>query len=355
MNSGLTTPQTTGADPWARLVGQHDARARLEAAVENLVHAYLFLGAPGSGTRTAAFGFAALVLAAEYEGDERDRILRLAVDEKHPDVVVVESQGSALRVSEADEIAKASLRTPVECQRKVIVVPNVDVIEPSAIGKLLKVIEEPPPSTVFVLLGQEIAPEFITIASRCVTIEFGPLSTAELEQALTQENPDADGERLRLACEAAGGDLDRARLLLTDEALHKRSQLWASAPSRLDGTGVTVVAVVGEIRNAIDASGDVLVAQQQAELDKLAEWVEQFGERGSGRADLVARHKREARRLRTDEIRFGLAILARHFRDEAVAGQPNVGALTAIQSAAENLVRNPNEVLLLQNLFLRLR
>ncbi len=344
----------TGIDPWVNLVGQQKVRERLTAAVDNMVHAYLFLGSPGSGTMQGALGFAALILSDEADNpEEAERAVKLAVAGTHPDVVVIESQGSALRVSEADEIAKASMRTPVEGSRKVIVVPNIDVIEPAAIGKLLKVIEEPPPSTVFVLLGQEVAPEFITIASRCVTIEFGPLSVNEISTVLQNENPQAGTARIELAGTASGGDLDRARLLLTDEALHARSQLWASVPSTLDGRGTTTAGLVNDIRDAIEKSLEPLAAKQQTELEELAEWVERFGERGSGRAELVARHKREARRLRTDELRFGFAILARHYRDAAVStGGAEVFALNAIQNAAENLVRNPNEVLLLQNLFI---
>ena len=340
-------------DPWVNLVGQESARERLVAAANNSVHAYLFLGMPGSGTMSGALGFAALILSNDADDTKAaERTIKLATSGTHPDVVVIESQGSALRVSEADEIARASMRTPVEGAHKVIVVSNVDVIEPAAIGKLLKVIEEPPPSTIFVLLGQEVAPEFVTIASRCVTIEFGPLSPGELSAALEAENPQADSERIELASAAAGGDLDRARLLLTDDALHARSQLWAEVPSKLDGTGATTVGLVNDIRDAIEASLVPLAAKHDAELEELAEWVERFGERGSGRSELAARHKREARRLRTDELRFGFGILARYFRDRAVAaGRAEVSALNAIQSAAENLVRNPNEALLLQSLF----
>ena len=340
------------------MVGQLAARDRLISAADKLVHAYLFLGHPGSGTFTGALAFAALILSdpaalpAGADSEARNRAIRLARAGTHPDVVIIEPEGSALRVSEAEEIARASLRTPVESKRKVIVVPNVDIIEPSAIGKLLKVIEEPPPSTIFVLLGQEIAPEFVTIASRCVTIDFGPLAPDEISNALAADNPQADIERLELASVAAGGDLDRARLLLSDDALHERSQLWSSVPGRLDGRGSTASQIVNEIRAAIDQSLEPLRTRQEAELDELAEWVEQFGERGSGRSTIVARHKREVRRQRSDELRFGLAILSRHYRDAMVAGEASAhGSLESLQKVSENLVRNPNEALLLLRLF----
>jgi hypothetical protein len=60
--------------------------------------------------------------------------------------------------------------------------------------------------------------------------------------------------------------------------------------------------------------------------------------------------------LRTDEIRFGLATLAGVYRDAMAAGEREQGieAVGLIQRAAEALVRNPSEGLLLQALLLRL-
>ena len=97
--------------------------------------------------------------------------------------------------------------------------------------------------------------------------------------------------------------------------------------------------------------------RQAAEEAELEERVKQLGERGPGRKALADRHKREQRRHRTDELRFGLAVLARHYRDElAAAGRPApvAAALDAIQATAEGLVRNPNEQLQFQALFVRL-
>ena len=84
------------------------------------------------------------------------------------------------------------------------------------------------------------------------------------------------------------------------------------------------------------------------------------GER-MARKDLEDRHKREQRRLRTDELRWGLTTLAGSYRDRATAA-PSArsvaaasGAVTAVQAAAEALIRNPNETLLLQALLVELQ
>lgn len=359
-HAGVLAGQASAADPWGAVIGQTEAKARLEVAAQSPVHAYLFLGTQGSGTLRAARAFAGLVLAAELtDAAERDRAVALSVDAKHPDVLVIEPQGAALRVSEAEEIIRAGLRTPVEGARKVIVVTGAEAIEEAAIGKLLKVIEEPPASAVFVLLAEEVPPEIVTIASRCVTVEFGPLSVMDLEQTLMAEGVDA--ERATVASAAAGGDLDRARLLATDDDLAERAALWQRVPSKLDGSGYLATEMVNEVRAGMDRAQGPLEARQAQDVEQLEARVEQLGERGSGRTELVARHKREIRRLRYDELRFGLATMARVYRDHLVDGSgpalseaATLEALDAIQTTAENLIRNPNEALLLQELFLTL-
>ncbi len=328
----------------------------MEAAASNPVHAYLLLGRRGYGTEQAALGFAGLVLAASAADDDaaRARALQLALNGNHADLMVFRPEGAALRVSEAEEIIRAGLRTPLEGSRKVIIVDGIDTIQEEAIGKLLKVVEEPPPSTVFVMLADTVPPEIVTIASRCVPVEFGPLPSPELEAALVAEG--ADPERAAVAAMAAGGDVDRARLLVTDDALAERARLWQSIPSELDGTGSRACELVDQVRDGMDGAQGPLEARQGAEVEQLEARVEQLGERGSGRAELVAQHKREIRRLRSDELVFGLAVMSRAYRDRLVAAPDSEAeaALAAIQLAAENLIRNPNEALLLQDLFLKL-
>jgi DNA polymerase-3 subunit delta' len=354
----VTATPTAGAsvEPWAAVIGQEAAIARLEAAASSPVHAYLFLGSLGSGSYEAALGFAGLLLSRGAEPGAAERVLRLAVAAKHPDVIVVESEGATLRVSEADRIIAAGLRSPVETSHKVIVIKGVDAIEEAAIGKLLKVIEEPPPSAIFVLLAEEVPPELVTIASRCVEVEFGPISIQRLEAALLDAG--VEPERALAAATAAGGDAARAQLLAADESLAGRAELWRRVPNRLDGFGSTVASLVGELRAGMDQAQEALEARHAIELEALQERVEQFGERGSGRAELVARHKREIRRLRSDELRFGLATMARVYRDRLVEGGDGqvdpIDALPHVQAAAENLIRNPNEPLLLQDLLLKL-
>jgi DNA polymerase-3 subunit delta' len=337
------------------LVGQDRAVAQLRAAARAPVHAYLFTGPPGSGKRPAARAFAAALLCPEGGCGECDVCVRVTA-EVHPDLVVVERQGPYITVAQAREIQRLALRTPNERHRKVLVLSDFHLVREAA-GTLLKVVEEPPASTVFVVLAEHVPSELVTIASRCVRIEFAALRTADLVAALVAEG--TDPATAADVAESAGGRLDRARLLASDPGFAQRRRAWRAVPSRLDGTGAAVATLAAELGELLaGAAVGPLQARQAAEQAALEERVERAGERGAGRKELADRHRRELRRLRTDELRFGLATLSAVYRDALVAGTTDrraaAAAVEALRSAAENLVRNPNEALLLQALLLRL-
>ena len=249
------------------VIGQERAITALRAAATKPVHAYLLVGPPGTSKRQAARSFAASLLCPNG-GDGTCDVCRRVLSSAHPDVVVKERQGARITVDDAREITRLAARSPVEAARKVVILSDFHLAADIA-PALLKTIEEPPASTIFVILAELVPPELVTIASRCVTVEFGPLAP----------------ER---------------------EALDERAKVT--------------------------------------------------GERGLGRKEIEDRHKREERRLRTDELRSGLATLAGVYRDRLAGGSSYAGvaALAAIRDTNEALIRNPNEVLQLQALLLRL-
>ncbi len=340
---------------WQSVVGQPSAVARLQASAVNPLHAYLFVGPPGSTKNEAARAFAALLLAGVDNADHRDA--RLALAGEHPDVREFARVGPSISRDQAGEIVRLAALAPNESDRKVLILDEFHLLSAEGAAKLLKTIEEPPDSTVFIVLADFMPPELVTIASRCVRIEFTAIPDDIVVATLVAEG--IDSERAQQSAEAATGDLSRARLLANDPHLVARREMFAAAPSRLDGTGRVVVATVEEILDAIDTAAAPLVAQQAEEVVALEERIAALGERGSGKKTLEERHKRELRRLRTDELRSGLTTLARSYRDALVDGslaRPDSAAtaISRIHASLDALERNPNEPLLLQALLLGL-
>lgn len=363
-------PSAVDLDPFATVIGQEAAVARLRAAASSPVHAYLFVGPAGSGKRAAAMAFAGALLGADKAPDDARRDVELALAGRHPDVVVVEPEGQLFRggrpsdgsSTEGTVFLREMLTSPREGRYKVVVADQFHTANDEAVGRLLKVIEEPPASSVAVLLADEVPPELTTIASRCVQVSFGSLAPEAIRDALLAEGVASD--EAELAATAAGGSLDRARLLTEDRALAARRQAWWDLPVALDGSGAAVAATVDDLLARIDEAQLPLDARHERELAELEKRVEEFGERGAGRRLLKERHARERRKLRTDELRFGLATLSARYRDELVRPETYerahptsaeiVDSLGAVQTAAESFEFNPTESLLLQRLLLGL-
>jgi DNA polymerase-3 subunit delta' len=337
------------------LVGQDRAVAQLRAAVRSPVHAYLLVGPPGGGKRPAARAFAAALLCPRGGCGECDVCTRVMAD-VHPDAVVVERDGAYISVGQAREIQRLAMRTPNEGDRKVLTLVDFHLVREAG-PTLLKIVEEPPPSTVFVILAEHVPSELVTIASRCVRIDFGRLAPEHLVAALEREG--VGHEAATRVAEAADGRLDRARLLASDPDFETRRRAWQTLPGRLDGTGATVSLLASELVELLGSAAVVpLEARHAEERAAMEARIERSGERGSGRKQLVERQRRELRRLRADELRYGLALLAGAYRDALAegAGDPRgvLASLDAIQAAAEAIVRNPSELLFLQALLLRL-
>lgn len=342
-------------DLWGQVVGQDGAVAQLRAAARNPVHAYLLVGPEGSGKRAAAHAFAAELLAAGTDPAEQERTRRLVATENHPALVVVERVGASITVDQADEIVRNASRSAAEGSIQVFVLVDFHLVGPAA-SKLLKTIEEPPPGTYFVVLAEVITPELVTIASRCVTIEFPTVPNSAILGELVRGG--VDPEVAAAAATSAGGSMSRARLLAHDPGVSARRAAWYSAPEQLDGSGGAASDVVDRLLEGVDELLVPLLERQAAEVAELEATEAAVGERRLGdRNRLDARHKREQRRIRTDELRFGLATLVARYRDELVRGgsvEDFLAVADAVQVLCDGLVFNPNEPLQLRALFVSL-
>ncbi len=342
---------------WDDVVGQKQAIEHLRAAVaRGPVHAYLFVGPSGSTKIEAARSFAASLMSGGETRDHRDARLILAGE--HPDVREVQRVGASISAEQAKEVVRLSSLAPSEGARKVLILDEFHLLSPNGAALMLKTIEEPPDSTMFIILADFVPHDLITISSRCARIDFRSIGADVIAARLLTEGIDPAGAMV--ASKAALGNLDRARVLATDPALAERRKAFLEAPGQLDGSGAVAMRLAAELLALIDAAAEPLAARHAAEVVALDARIKEHGERGSGKKQLEERHKRELRRHRTDELRSGLATLASTYRDQAISAAKSgnaridtagcAAAVAQIHQALESFERNPNEKLLLESL-----
>lgn len=355
------------SDVFSSLVGQDPAVAAMRHHVRHPVHAYLISSPAGAGLDDAITAFVVGLQCPEHGCGACERCRRV-LSGNDPDVYVAERAGVSWRVDELREAERVSRRRPLGEGYQVVVIPEVELTttgsSPSA-AALLKTLEEPSPRTVFVLGAEELPQGLETILSRCVEIRLRALVDADVVAVLEREG--TSPESARLAASAAGGNLARARVLVADPALATRIATWRGVPDSLAGTPASALAVVATITAALDEAMAPLLAHQEAELAARQLSAKEAGQRTlANRRDLDAQFKREQRRFRIEELRFGLAALSRAYRERLVdalddnsarARQRAASAIVAIEKIAEaarRLGRNVDETLLLADLLVGL-
>ena len=244
------------------VVGQEAAIKTLRQALVNPVHAYLFIGSEGAGKETAAYAFSSALVCSEG-GCLTCRNCMLAANHQHPDIVETSRSGAMVSVDDLRALASISQRKPLEAARQILIVEDVHLATKSA-PALLKTLEEPPPSTIFVLLADDLPPELVTIASRCVEVQFPPLSSKTIAAALAANG--CDPETARSIARASSGNLDRAQLLAKDPAFAGRLAMWTAIPNQLGGGGGEIAQLVADLLSATDTAVQPMKERNAADL-----------------------------------------------------------------------------------------
>lgn len=143
-----------------------------------LSHAYLFVGAPGSGKHEAAEALAKCVVCPAGGDATCDECRRVA-HRTHPDVHWLEpGSATGYLVAQVRDLIEDVSLAPVRARSKVYVLERCELLRGAAANALLKTIEEPPDNVMFILCGRSVAAMLPTIVSRCQQVPFRVVSPA---------------------------------------------------------------------------------------------------------------------------------------------------------------------------------
>ena len=269
------------------LFGHEEAETTLLSSYRGgrIAHAWLIGGAQGIGKATLAYRMARFVLAhPDPAAREVQSAPTLAINPEHPVArqIAGGSHGALLALERTanEKGVKRTVITVAETREtigffgstaanegwRICIVDTVDELNANAANALLKILEEPPQRSLFLLVSHAPARVLPTIQSRCRKLRLRPLSPADVARAVVESTGIEGDGALREAAESAEGSVGRALTLLGGDALglHQRTVALLNSLPHVD-------------QKALHALGDALGSYDRtavaAFMDTVDRWM----------------------------------------------------------------------------------
>ena len=200
---------------FSEIVGHEQIKEHMQAAIRDKkpFHAYLFQGEEGVGKEALARTFAAGLQCQSESADKPCKecvSCRQMESGNQPDVIWVTREKASLGVDEIrEQLCNTMDIKPFSSPYKIYLVPEAEKMTEAAENALLKTIEEPPEYGIVILMTSNISALLPTIQSRCLTMEFRPLSTAVVE-SYVKEHCQVPDYQARASAAFAQGNLGKA-------------------------------------------------------------------------------------------------------------------------------------------------
>lgn len=143
---------------------------------------------------------------------------------EHADVETITNDGQFIKVEQMREMSRDAQFKPYEGRRRVYIIDEADRMNASSANSILKTLEEPPESTLIVLVTSKPYGLPETIRSRCLMLSFAPLSAVEIEAQLKKKESEAKDD-LGLRARLAHGSIGHALEIDLDEYREMRGTM----------------------------------------------------------------------------------------------------------------------------------
>ncbi len=311
------------------LVGQEHITDILKGAVsasrtgsesQEMTHAWVFTGPPGSGRSSAAVAFAQALICSK-QGCGACNECQSAATGGHPDVEVVRTEGLSIKVEEIRELLTRVAWAPSMGGWRVVVMEDADRLTESAANALLKAIEEPGTRTVWLLCAPTLHDVLPTIRSRCRHLQLRTPSIDAVTRVLIKRD-NISPTMAEFAARVSQGHIGRAKYLATNESVRSNRKVIMKLPLQLGSLAAAFQAAQTLVGIATEEAKASSESRDENEIEKLQE---AYGKGATGRGvatgaakavkELEKEQKSRATRMVRDSIDGALLDLATFYRD----------------------------------------
>lgn len=179
---------------WDEVLGHQQNKEFLQKLLKpgSRPHALLFYGMGGIGKKMLALHFAKTFLCKSADKKpcgicESCRLMDIENNSfAHPDfyLLTAEEAGKDIKIEQVKEMAKQAAFAPVLSKNKVCIIDDAGQMTAEAANSLLKLLEEPPPGWLFILITQQAERLLPTVLSRVVRMRFDAPDSSAVQQIL---------------------------------------------------------------------------------------------------------------------------------------------------------------------------
>lgn len=215
------------------LFGHEKPQKILHHAYENnsLAGAWLFVGPKGVGKTTCAYQIIRFLL-----NDSSSDAIEQIAKKIHPNLLVIDAENSEKKEIHIDDIKNITnfLRlSAAHSKWRIVLIDGAEKLNRHAANAILKILEEPPAFSLFILITHMAGALLPTIRSRCRYIDFKPLSEDDMMKCLAQINKDFSQEEIAKAINFANGSPGLAIDYIENnlgESYLRLLELWSKSP-----------------------------------------------------------------------------------------------------------------------------
>ena len=349
---------------------------------QEMTHAWLFTGPPGSGRSNAALAFAA-ALVCRNGGCNNCTDCNTAMTGSHADVELIKTEGLSIKIDEVRELITRASWSPAVGNYRVVVIEDADRLTESAANALLKAIEEPGLRTVWLLCAPSSTDVLPTIRSRTRSLVLRTPSVAAVAKLLEKEK--FSPAMADFAARVSQGHIGRARHLAKSEEARTRRQAILKISLLITDISSAFIAAQVLVEAAKAEAEEEAERRDDAEISALKEaWGQQGSKLTQGGSKAVKELEKEQKsrttRMVRDYLDRALLDIATLYRDilliqsnssdsiintdliseitkiaEATKAEATLAKLEAIMSARTNLSHNAAPLLTIEALMVLLK
>ena len=308
------------------------AASRTGVESQEMTHAWVFTGPPGSGRSSAAVAFAQALICPK-DGCGKCSDCNAAKTSGHPDVEIIRTEGLSIKVEEVRELLTRVAWAPSMGGWRVVVMEDADRLTESAANALLKAIEEPGTRTVWLLCAPTLHDVLPTIRSRCRHLQLRTPSLEAVTKVLINRDNIAPG-MADFAARVSQGHIGRAKYLATNESVRNNRKLIMQLPLQLGSLAAAFQAAQTLVDLATTEANSASDERDEKEIEKLQE---AYGKGATGRGmatggakavkELEKEQKSRSTRMVRDSIDGALLDIATFYRDVMMVQSGNTESM----------------------------